>query len=45
MAAMQVMQEQLPAHALVADGVFPPSGAFRLLPPLPKLLQNRFSYG
>ncbi len=33
---MQVMQEQLPAHALVADGVFPPSGAFRLLRPLPE---------
>ena len=33
---MQVMQEQLPAHALVADGVFLPSGTFRVLPPLPE---------
>jgi len=30
MVAMQVMQEQLPAHALVADGVFLPSGTFRV---------------
>lgn len=33
---MQVMQEQLPAHALVADGVFYPSGSFRVLPPIPE---------
>ena len=31
---MQVMQEQLPAHALVAEGVFLPSGTFRVLPPV-----------
>jgi len=28
--------EQLPAHALAADGVFYPSGSFRVLPPLPE---------
>ncbi len=32
---MQAIQEQLLAHALVADGVFLPSGTFRVLPPLP----------
>ena len=33
---MEGMQEQLPAHALVADGVFYPSGSFRVLPPIPE---------